>query len=68
MTDPTGPDALEGSLSTVTDDEWHTAHLALVNSVDWPVEELQYVWDPDLPGDTLVDPDESDEAPEANRG
>ena len=64
MTQP-APEALEGNLRDVTDQQWRSGHEALVELVgdQWPAEELAFLWDPDLPGAALVGEHEVDEAP-----
>jgi hypothetical protein len=62
-TDPDGADeALEGQLGTVTDDEWRTAHEALIASGDLPADELTYTWNPELDPATLIGDDEVNHA------
>lgn len=40
---------LEGNMRTVTDEEWRANHDRFAQTVDWPVEELAYIWAPEQP-------------------
>ena len=65
QTPPTGPlpidqDSLGGQLSTVTDEEWRTAHERLIAEHPELADQLRYTWDPDLDGSSLINPDERD--------
>ena len=62
----TQPDIGEADLGTATDVEWLDGHAALTEqglADDFPEHELTFVWDADLDADTLIDANETEEAP-----